>query len=106
MIKLVDLSPINLQECDDCERDAMDWTHGQDHEASMADSEVRSLISHASKIQNMIEPGDELPGWVSAYITLAADYMHSVAQYMKGKMQEKSAEMPQELPKFAVFENE
>ena len=106
MFRLIDFFPINLQECSDCERDNMDWTHGHDHEASMADSELRSLVSHASKIMNMVEPGDELPGWVSAYITLAADYMHSVAQYMEGKMHEKEAEMSTDLPTFAVFENE
>lgn len=106
MIKLIDLSPINLQECSDCERDTMDWTHGEDHEASMADSELKHLVSRASKVMNMIQPGDELPGWVSAYITLASDYMNSVAQYMDGKMDEKEAEISTELPKFAVFENE
>jgi hypothetical protein len=52
-----------------------------DHESMMAKGELRDMISNASKIYNMIEPGTELPGWVSAYITLASDYMHSVAEY-------------------------
>jgi hypothetical protein len=98
MIKLAD-----LLECGGCERQSMDWTHGQDHEASMADSELRDTISNASKIMNMVEPGDELPGWVSAYITLASDYMNSVAQYMEGKMHEKSEEV-QAVPDYAVYE--
>ncbi len=53
----------------------------EDHESMMAKGELRGMISNASKIYNMIEPGTELPGWVSAYITLANDYIHSVAQY-------------------------
>jgi hypothetical protein len=59
-----------------------------DHEASMAKGELRDMITHAAQLYKMIEPGDELPGWVSAYITLAADYIHSVQEYMT----EKSAE--------------
>jgi hypothetical protein len=54
----------------------------QDHEATMAKGELKSLISNSSKIYNIIEEGTELPGWVSAYITLASDYMNSVAQYV------------------------
>jgi len=53
----------------------------EDHESMMARGELKDMISNASKIYNMIEPGTELPGWVSAYITLASDYMHSVAEY-------------------------
>lgn len=105
MIKLTQILKTSLKECGDCERAQMDWTHGHDHEASMADSELRDMISNASKIQNMVQPGDELPGWVSAYITLAADYMHSVAEYMEGKVAEMNNEEEPELPSFAVFEN-
>jgi len=99
MIKLTDL----LNECGDCQRQGTDYTHGHDHEASMADSELRDMISNASKLQNIIQPGDELPGWVSAYISLAADYMHSVAEYMIGKQHEMGA-MQQPTPGYAVYE--
>jgi hypothetical protein len=100
MLKLIDL----LRECGDCERTGTDWVGGHDHEASMADAELRDLISNASKLQNMIQPGDELPGWASAYITLAADYMHSVAEYMEGKSAEMNQANSTELPAFAVYE--
>jgi len=86
--------------CDDCDREGTSWVHGQDHEASMADSELRDLISNASKLQNMIEPGDELPGWASAYITLAADYMHSVAEYMEGKSAEMGTDTSNNMPQY------
>jgi sialic acid synthase SpsE len=77
MIKLRDLLP----ECEDCGRD---WNHGHDHEASMAKNELRDMISNASKIDNLVGDNDQLPGWVSAYISLAADYMHSVAEFLAG----------------------
>ena len=78
MVKLTDL----LKECDQCGRD---WNRGQDHEAPMAHGELKDAISNASKIQSMVGEQDNLPGWVSAYITLAADYLHSVAEYMEGQ---------------------
>ena len=58
----------------------------------MADNELKDAISNASKIQNMISDNDNLPGWVSSYITLASDYLHSVAEYMAGESEEMSQE--------------
>jgi hypothetical protein len=85
MLKLRDV----LNECEECGRD---WNHGHDHEASMAHGELKDAISNASKIQNMFGEHDNLPGWVSSYITLASDYLHSVAEYMAGQSQEMSQE--------------
>jgi len=81
MIKLKDLLP----ECENCGRD---WNHGHDHEASMAKNELRDMISNASKIDNLVGDNDQLPGWISAYISLAADYMHSVAEFLAGESTE------------------
>lgn len=53
-----------------------------DHEATMAKGELRDMIMNGAKVYKMIQPGTELPGWISAYITLASDYMHSIAEYM------------------------
>jgi len=61
----------------------------EDHEASMAKGELRDMLMHGAKLYQMIEPGQDLPGWASAYITLASDYIHSVTEYMT----EKSAEL-------------
>lgn len=83
MIKLRDL--LKETPCNECGRD---WNHGHDHEASMAGNEIKDAVSNASKIQNLIQDGDNLPGWVSAYITLAADYLHSVAEYLEGESTE------------------
>lgn len=54
-----------------------------DHEGTMARGELGSLLRNTQALHDMIGADDELPGWVSGYITLASDYMNSVAQYMK-----------------------
>jgi len=54
----------------------------EDHEASMAKAELRDMLMNGAKIYQLIQPGDELPGWVSSYITLSSDYIHSVKEYM------------------------
>jgi hypothetical protein len=54
-----------------------------DHEAKMSKSELRDMIENGAEIYKTIKDGENLPGWISAYITLASDYMHSVAEYMK-----------------------
>lgn len=78
MIRLAEL----IGKCNECGRD---WNHGHDHEGGMAKNELRDMISNASKIDNMVGEGDNLPGWASAYISLAADYIHSVAEYLAGE---------------------
>jgi hypothetical protein len=54
-----------------------------DHEASMARAELYKTVELATKLFHMIEPGDNLEGWVAAKITKAADYIDSVAHYME-----------------------
>ena len=63
------------------EREPREVEH--DHEGRMARGELGSLARNAKELYEMVGPDDELPGWVSGYITLASDYMHSVAQYMR-----------------------
>jgi hypothetical protein len=53
-----------------------------DHEGSMARSELRDMIKNGLSLYKLIQSEDELPGWASSYITLASDYIHSVSQYM------------------------
>jgi len=50
-----------------------------DHEAKMAKSELLQIAKNAKRIFDRIQEGDELPGWVSSYITLANDHLDSVA---------------------------
>lgn len=51
----------------------------------MAQGELKELQSNVSKLINMLGDNPQLPGWVSAYITLASDYMNSVAQYISNQ---------------------
>jgi hypothetical protein len=60
----------------------LNWPPTQDHEATMAKGELRDMIENAITIYKLIEPNQQIPGWVSAYITLASDYMDSVAGYL------------------------
>ena len=53
-----------------------------DHEDKMARGELRDMVKLGAELYQMIQEGQELPGWVSGYITLASDYIHSVHQYM------------------------
>lgn len=59
--------------------------HHHDHEAKMAKGELRDMLINGSMLYQIIEEGQNLPGWVSAYITLASDYIHSVKEYMAEK---------------------
>jgi uncharacterized protein YdaT len=60
----------------------LSWPPTQDHEATMAKGELRDMINNAAKVYQMVQPNQQLPGWVSGYITLASDYMHSIAEYL------------------------
>lgn len=68
-----------------------------DHEGRMARSELRDMIKNGLILYKLIGKDDELPGWVSSYISLASDYMHSVMEYMvEDSQSEESGEEPEE----------
>lgn len=54
-----------------------------DHEASMAKSELLQIAKNAKILFESIHRGDELPGWVSSYITLANDHLNSAAEHIE-----------------------
>jgi len=54
-----------------------------DHEASMARAELLQIAKNAIALAKMVHEGDDLPGWVSSYITLADDHLNSVHEYME-----------------------
>jgi hypothetical protein len=51
------------------------------------------MVENGMKVYRMIKPNQQLPGWVSGYITLASDYMHSITEYLT----EEEATMGQDL---------
>jgi len=61
-----------------------DWMQADD-ESDMANSQLRSIHSNASKIENLIGNGDQLDAWVQAKLTKAEDYLDSVAGYLEGE---------------------
>ena len=59
-----------------------------DQEGDMAKSDLRSIISNAQKLHDMIDDADNLPEWVQSKITVAEDYISTVANYMTAEMSE------------------
>jgi len=59
-----------------------------DQEGDMAKSDLRSIIANAQKLHDMIDDADNLPEWCQNKITLAEDYISTVANYMTAEMNE------------------
>lgn len=82
-----------LGECYECETPAYDnevyGNPSQDNEAQMAKGELKSMIKNAVELYNSIQPNTELPGWMSAYITLSSDYVNSVNQFAQSQVKRK-----------------
>lgn len=76
-----------------------------DHEGSMAKSELRDMIKNGLILYKLINKNDELPGWASSYISLASDYMHSVAQYMTEDQRDTEEELDTEIEGWYVPRN-
>ena len=70
----------------------MDSKKHEDHEGTMARGEVRQLVKNSISLHALLQDKEELPGWVSAYITLASDYINSVNQYMTEQEHEEDEE--------------
>jgi predicted RNA binding protein YcfA (HicA-like mRNA interferase family) len=68
-----------------------------DYEGDMAMSDLRSIIHNAQQLHDMLEPNTNLPEWCQSKITLAEDYLSTVANYMRGEMNEE-VEQLDEMP--------
>ncbi len=54
---------------------------GMDHEVSMAQSSLKSIISSASKLMAMLGNNErDIPGWIQDHITNAENYIDQAAQ--------------------------
>lgn len=49
----------------------------------MAQGDLRSAARNALLIDSLISESSDIPEWVQGKLTLAADYLNSVAQYMQ-----------------------
>jgi len=59
-----------------------------DQEGDMAKSDLRSIMVNAKRLHDMIEDADNLPEWCQNKITLAEDYISTVANYLTAEMNE------------------
>jgi hypothetical protein len=59
-----------------------------DYEGDMAKSQLRSIMTNAKRMHDMLEDNTNLPEWVQSKITLAEDYVLTAANYMEGEMNE------------------
>jgi len=59
-----------------------------DYEGDMAKSQLRSILTHAKRLHDMLDDQTNLPEWVQSKITLAQDYVLTAADYMEGEMNE------------------
>ena len=59
-----------------------------DQEGDMAKSDLRSIMANAKRLHDMIEDADNLPEWCQNKITLAEDYISTVANYLTAEMNE------------------
>ncbi|MBM3194122.1 MAG: hypothetical protein FJZ59_07830, partial [Chlamydiae bacterium] len=59
-----------------------------DYEGEMVKSDLRSVIANANRLIDMLEDDDNLPEWCQNKITLAEDYISTVANYMTAEMNE------------------
>ena len=57
-------------------------------EGDMAKSDLRSIMANAQKLHDMIKDADNLPEWCQNKITLAEDYISTVANYLTAEMNE------------------
>ena len=59
-----------------------------DYEGDMAKSQLRSIIANAKRAHDMLEDDTNMAEWVQSKITLAADYISTVADYMQSELKE------------------
>jgi hypothetical protein len=56
-----------------------------DQEGDMAKGQLKTMMSAAKELENMLGDDDNLPEWVQSKITKATDYIDSVRDYLKSE---------------------
>lgn len=78
--------PSNLTQIYEKNKDAGEY----DYEGDMSKSQLRSIIANAQQIHDMLEDNTNMAEWVQSKITLAADYISTVADYMQSEIKEEA----------------
>ena len=58
------------------------------HEGKHVKRHLKQLNYHSKMMHEMLKDSDDLPDWVNAKVTLAADYIDSASHYMKNRVEE------------------
>lgn len=64
------------------------FLHGEDQhddEGSMVKSRLHSMKEMAAEVCDVLNPGDQLPGWVQDHISVAHENLQQVHGYLSGK---------------------
>ena len=59
--------------------------HQEHGEGVMAKRQLLQIGEYSKMLMEMLEDSDELPSWVQAKLTKAADYMDTVYHHMNGE---------------------
>jgi hypothetical protein len=59
-----------------------------DQEGDMAKTKLRTIVSAAKEMHDMLGTDDNLPEWVQDKITKAEDYITTVRDYMKSESED------------------
>ena len=59
-----------------------------DNEGEMAKGQLRTVMSAAEDLMNLLDDEDNLPEWAQSKITKAVDYLDSVRDYMASEAQD------------------
>ena len=54
-------------------------------EADMAHTQLMTTINACEKLAGLIKPGMQLDAWVQSKLTLAAEYLQTVSDYMESE---------------------
>lgn len=65
-----------------------------DEEGRMAKSDLLKLTQYSAKLYKALGDDDQLPAWIQAKITLAADYIGTVKHYLEGEQAMGGEEAP------------
>jgi hypothetical protein len=69
-----------------------------DYEGDMARGQLQSVINNAQRVHDMLKDNDNLPEWVQSKITLAEDYISTVANYMMSEIDEEVEQLEEGRP--------
>lgn len=69
-----------------------------DYEGDMVKSDLRSIMANAQRIVDMVEDNDNLPEWCQSKVTIAEDYISTVANYMTAEMNEEVEQLDELSP--------